>query len=86
MAYADDPDAQARKRAKARERARRYRERRRKEREALAAKVLELLADEGLAERGRAGRRSVVAMWSNERLVDRHLEVYGGLTSKVNMT
>lgn len=54
--------------------------------EALAAKVLELLADEGLAERGRAGRRSVVTKWSNERLVDRHLEVYGGLISKVNMT
>ena len=46
---------------------------------ALAAKVLELLASDRLAERGAAGRRNVVAMWSNERLVDRHLEVYGGL-------
>ena len=46
---------------------------------ALAAKVLELLASDRLAERGATGRRNVVAMWSNERLVDRHLEVYGGL-------
>lgn len=46
---------------------------------ALAEKVLELLADEGLAGRGRTGRRNVVEMWSNERLVDRHLEVYGQL-------
>ncbi len=46
---------------------------------ALAAKVLELLSAGGLDERGATGRRNVVAMWSNERLVDRHLEVYGGL-------
>ena len=50
--------------------------------EALAARVLELLADEELAERGRTGRRNVVAKWSNERLVDRHLEVYRGLQVK----
>ena len=46
---------------------------------ALAAKVLELLADERLAARGVTGREKVVTSWSNERLVDRHLEVYGGL-------
>lgn len=43
---------------------------------ALAAKVLELFAEGGLAGRGAAGREKVVAMWSNERLVDRHLDVY----------
>ena len=47
--------------------------------EALAAKVVELLGDGGLAGRGRVGREKVVAKWSNERLVDRHEEVYGGL-------
>ncbi|MDE2654881.1 MAG: glycosyltransferase family 4 protein [Gemmatimonadota bacterium] len=45
----------------------------------LAAKVLELLSDGGLDGRGAAGRKRVVAHWSNERLVDRHLEVYAGL-------
>ena len=43
---------------------------------ALATKVLELLADGELAGRGATGRRKVVSMWSNERLVDRHLDVY----------
>ena len=47
--------------------------------EGLAAKVLELLSDGGLNGRGAVGRERVVARWSNERLVDRHLEVYGGL-------
>ena len=47
--------------------------------EGLAGKVLELLGDEGLGGRGRVGRGTVVAKWSNERLVDRHEEVYGGL-------
>ena len=46
---------------------------------ALAAKVLELLSDPELGSRGQTGREKVVAKWSNERLVDRHLEVYGGL-------
>ncbi len=44
--------------------------------EGLAARVLELLSADGLAERGATGRRNVVTRWSNERLVDRHLEVY----------
>ena len=47
--------------------------------EALAAKILELVSAGGLVERGATGRRSVVAKWSNERLVDRHLAVYRGL-------
>ncbi len=49
---------------------------------ALSAKVLKLLAEGGLAARGAAGREKVVTMWSNERLVDRHLEVYRKLARK----
>lgn len=44
--------------------------------EALAAKVAALLADPALAERGRTARQRVVHRWSNDRLVERHLEVY----------
>lgn len=47
--------------------------------EALAARVLELLGDGGLKGRGVTGRKTVVAHWSNARLVERHLEVYRGL-------
>ena len=50
---------------------------------ALASRVLELLADRRLAERGVTGRRKVVASWSNERLVDRHVEVYRRLLGDV---
>ncbi len=50
--------------------------------EALAARVLDLLADGGLAGRGRTGRETVVAKWSNERLVDRHLQVYRRLAGR----
>ena len=50
--------------------------------EALAARVLSLLADGGLAGRGSAGREKVVAKWSNERLVDRHVEVYRRLAGR----
>ena len=50
--------------------------------EGLAAKVLELLSDGGLEGRGATGRERVVAKWSNERLVDRHLAVYGGLGAR----
>ena len=49
---------------------------------ALAAKVLELLADRDLSARGATGRSMVVGQWSNERLVDRHEEVYGALLSQ----
>ena len=50
--------------------------------EALAARVLDLLADGGLAGRGRTGRETVVAKWSNERLVDRHEQVYRRLAGR----
>ena len=50
--------------------------------DALAAKVVELLGDGRLAERGATGRRRVLASWSNERLVDRHVEVYRGLLGR----
>ncbi len=46
---------------------------------ALAEKVLELLADRDLNVRGATGRAMVAEQWSNERLVDRHEEVYGVL-------
>ncbi|MCY4400061.1 MAG: glycosyltransferase family 4 protein [Gemmatimonadetes bacterium] len=51
--------------------------------EALAAGVLKLLASpDGLRERGIAARERVVARWSNERLVDRHLDVYRQLAGR----
>ena len=51
--------------------------------EALAARVLELLSSpEGLRERGSRARERVVARWSNERLVDRHLDVYRQLAGR----
>ncbi len=43
---------------------------------AMASCLTGLLADEGLRRRGDRGRERVVSRWSNERLVDRHLEVY----------
>ncbi len=43
---------------------------------ALAAKVTELLADPGLAERGALARGRVVEQWSNARLAERHVAVY----------
>ena len=50
--------------------------------EALAAGVLELLSSPGLRERGTRARERVVARWSNERLVDRHLDVYRQLAGR----
>lgn len=47
--------------------------------EAMAEKVVELLSDPRLSERGASARDRVVARWSNARLVDRHLEVYRSL-------
>jgi glycosyltransferase involved in cell wall biosynthesis len=44
--------------------------------EDLARAVLGLLDAPDLAERGARGRERVVANWSNERLADRHLEIY----------
>jgi glycosyltransferase involved in cell wall biosynthesis len=46
---------------------------------ALAKKVTELLDDDALAQKGIVARRRVVERWSNDRLVDRHLEVYEAL-------
>lgn len=45
----------------------------------LAERVVSLLRDPRLADRGVAGRRRVVRAWSNARLALRHLEVYRGL-------
>ena len=47
--------------------------------QAMATKVLALLSDPRLPERGATARRRVVARWSNARLVERHLEVYRDL-------
>lgn len=49
--------------------------------EALAAALVELLVGEELEALGREARRRVVGRWSNDRLVDRHEEVYGELLS-----
>lgn len=43
---------------------------------ALADAVLSVLADPDRSHRGAAARERVVGHWSNERLVDRHLEIY----------
>ena len=50
--------------------------------ESLAAKVVELLSDPSLQERGRTARRRVARLWSNDRLVNRHVELYQGLTRR----
>jgi glycosyltransferase involved in cell wall biosynthesis len=47
--------------------------------EALAAEVVRLLGDRDLREKGASARKRVVARWSNDRLVDRHLEIYSHL-------
>jgi glycosyltransferase involved in cell wall biosynthesis len=44
--------------------------------DSLAEAVVGLLQDPGLQERGRRARRRVVERWSNDRLVERHLEIY----------
>lgn len=48
--------------------------------EDLAKSVIRLLSSPDLAERGARARRRVVERWSNDRLVDRHLEIYRSLT------
>jgi glycosyltransferase involved in cell wall biosynthesis len=50
--------------------------------EALARAVVELLRDPKLREKGERARQKVVQSWSNERLVDRHLEIYNHLLQK----
>ena len=46
---------------------------------ALAETVISLLGRDDLSTLGACARARVVAKWSNARLVDRHLEVYGSL-------
>jgi glycosyltransferase involved in cell wall biosynthesis len=50
--------------------------------EDLARVVLGLLEGGGLAARGQHARARVVANWSNQRLAERHLEIYGGLLNR----
>ncbi|HSR42347.1 MAG TPA: glycosyltransferase family 4 protein, partial [Longimicrobiales bacterium] len=45
----------------------------------LARAVIELLGRDDLEEMGRRARRRVVARWSNDRLVARHVEIYEAL-------
>ena len=45
----------------------------------LAEAVIRLLASPDLAERGVRARARVVERWSNDRLVERHLEIYRSL-------
>jgi glycosyltransferase involved in cell wall biosynthesis len=48
--------------------------------ESLANAVVALLEDSALRDRGRRARERVVSRWSNDRLVERHLQIYGELT------
>jgi len=48
----------------------------------LAQAVVQLLGDERLRDRGLRARERVVERWSNDRLADRHLEIYRGLLEK----
>jgi glycosyltransferase involved in cell wall biosynthesis len=50
--------------------------------EALAAGVLALLNDPEREAKGARGRARVVEMWSNARLVERHLEIYEALLAR----
>jgi len=47
--------------------------------EALADTVVSLLGRGDLGEMGARARERVVAQWSNDRLADRHLEIYADL-------
>jgi glycosyltransferase involved in cell wall biosynthesis len=48
----------------------------------LADAVVRLLSSSDLADRGAQGRRRVLERWSNDRLVDRHLEIYRSLAGR----
>jgi glycosyltransferase involved in cell wall biosynthesis len=50
--------------------------------EALARAVLQALEEGDLAALGALARKRVVERWSNDRLADRHLEIYEGLLRK----
>jgi glycosyltransferase involved in cell wall biosynthesis len=43
---------------------------------ALAEAIVTVLSDPGRSEKGRVARQRVVEKWSNDRLVERHLEIY----------
>jgi glycosyltransferase involved in cell wall biosynthesis len=53
---------------------------------ALADAVVRLLEGDDLVARGRRARERVVASWSNERLVRRHLDVYADLVEGPGVT
>lgn len=48
----------------------------------LAGAMVRLLQDPDLREKGRRARERVVAQWSNDRLVDRHVEIYSDLLQR----
>lgn len=48
----------------------------------LADTVVELLTERDLEALGRAGRERVVTHWSNDRLAERHLEIYRALLAR----
>ncbi|MDX1579796.1 MAG: glycosyltransferase, partial [Gemmatimonadota bacterium] len=50
--------------------------------ESLADTVIRLLGAGDLPDRGRTARRRVVEKWSNDRLADRHLEIYRSLLDR----
>lgn len=54
--------------------------------EDLAAVVARLLRSSDLRARGRRARERVVARWSNDRLAERHLEIYRGLAANRRAT
>jgi glycosyltransferase involved in cell wall biosynthesis len=49
---------------------------------ALAEAIVALLTDPRRAEKGSLARQRVVEKWSNDRLVERHLEIYGQLVER----
>ena len=53
---------------------------------ALARAVVDLIRRGHLGELGAEGRRRVVERWSNDRLVERHLQIYEALTSGAPVT
>ena len=52
----------------------------------LAAAVVDLVEAGGLEQKGALARQRVVQRWSNDRLVERHLEIYRDLLSKSRAT
>ena len=50
--------------------------------QALAGAVLQLLEEGNLREKGGVARKRVVERWSNDRLAERHLEIYSDLLNR----